>query len=35
MVVFDRMFQFRSINSPLSPGTEKVSLVLLVGGVSR
>jgi hypothetical protein len=35
MIVFDRMFQFRSINSPLSPGTEKVGLVLLVGGVSR
>jgi hypothetical protein len=35
MVVFDRMFQFRSINSPLSPGTEKVGLVLLVDGFCR
>jgi hypothetical protein len=26
--VYDRMFQFRLINSPLSPGTEKVSLVV-------
>jgi len=26
MVVYDRMFQFRLINTPLSPGTEKVSL---------
>jgi hypothetical protein len=28
MKVYDRMFQFRLINSPLSPGTEKVGLVV-------
>jgi hypothetical protein len=31
MKVYDRMFQFRLINSPLSPGTEKVSLTVELG----
>jgi hypothetical protein len=31
MKVYDRMFQFRLINSPLSPGTEKVGLIVELG----
>jgi hypothetical protein len=35
MGVYDRMFQFRLINSPLSPGTEKVGSIVVPGSADE